>query len=47
MQREIGNAVPWPMGYALGRQLRDALFEDWLARKREPPENIIVIDSDE
>ena len=46
MHREIGNAVPWPVGYALGRELRDALFEDWLSRGRQPinkqePEDIV------
>lgn len=43
MQREIGNAVPWPLGYALGRELRDALFEDWQNKQRE----VIMLDSDD
>lgn len=47
MQREIGNAVPWPVGYALGRELRDALFEEWLRTKQQPPPDVIVLDSDD
>ncbi|PPQ99529.1 hypothetical protein CVT24_005319 [Panaeolus cyanescens] len=34
IQRQIGNAVPWQVGHALGRELREALFNDW-NRKRE------------
>ena len=49
MQREIGNAVPWPVGYALGRELRDALFEEWLRIQEEhpPAEDVIILDSDD
>ena len=50
MQREIGNAVPWPVGNALGRELRDALFEEWLRNKQQqpPPDaDVIVLDSDD
>ncbi|GJE89469.1 S-adenosyl-L-methionine-dependent methyltransferase [Phanerochaete sordida] len=46
MQREIGNAVPWPVGYALGRELRDALFEDWLLR-RPDDSDVVTLDSDD
>ncbi|EKM61513.1 uncharacterized protein PHACADRAFT_204683 [Phanerochaete carnosa HHB-10118-sp] len=47
MQREIGNAVPWPVGYALGRELRDALFEDWLRNRQQLPPldaEVIILD---
>ncbi|KAI0686823.1 hypothetical protein BC835DRAFT_1309374 [Cytidiella melzeri] len=40
MHREIGNAVPWPVGLALGRELMKAEFKDWLERKA----NAIVVD---
>ncbi|KAL0951860.1 hypothetical protein HGRIS_008520 [Hohenbuehelia grisea] len=35
LHRQIGNAVPWQIGMALGRELRDALFEKWLSAQRE------------
>ncbi|KAJ7150376.1 S-adenosyl-L-methionine-dependent methyltransferase [Mycena filopes] len=39
LHRQIGNAVPWQVSLALGRELRIAMFEDWKKRKaREPPE---------
>lgn len=34
MQKQIGNAVPILLGYALGLELRAALFKDW-QKKRE------------
>ncbi|KAF7347516.1 Mitogen-activated protein kinase [Mycena venus] len=34
LHRQIGNAVPWQVSRALGRELRAALFEKW---KRKPP----------
>jgi len=40
MQRQIGNAVPLPVGAALGRELRTALFKKWKKEqelKREAP----------
>ncbi|PPQ70742.1 hypothetical protein CVT26_014707 [Gymnopilus dilepis] len=40
MHRQIGNAVPIPVARALGRELRDALYKKWLARRAEA----IVID---
>ncbi|CAL1693859.1 unnamed protein product [Somion occarium] len=40
MHRQIGNAVPWPVAEALGRELRDAMFKDWL----ESRDNAIVIE---
>ena len=40
MHREIGNAVPWPVGLALGRELKEAEFKDWLEKKA----NTIVVD---
>lgn len=29
MHRQIGNAVAWPVGEALGRELREAMFKKW------------------
>jgi DNA (cytosine-5)-methyltransferase 1 len=43
MHRQIGNAVPLPVGHALGRELREALFTRWIAQR----EQAIVIDDDE
>ncbi|EGO05372.1 hypothetical protein SERLA73DRAFT_68986 [Serpula lacrymans var. lacrymans S7.3] len=31
MHRQIGNAVPWPVSLALGRELRSALIKKWEA----------------
>lgn len=30
LHRQIGNAVPFPVATALGRELRDAVFKQWL-----------------
>ncbi|TFK56344.1 S-adenosyl-L-methionine-dependent methyltransferase [Heliocybe sulcata] len=35
MHRQIGNAVPWPVSMALGRELRDSLFQHWKDQKNE------------
>jgi DNA (cytosine-5)-methyltransferase 1 len=40
MHRQIGNAVPINVGFALGRELRASLIEQWQAKREE----IIVID---
>jgi DNA (cytosine-5)-methyltransferase 1 len=40
MQRQIGNAVPVPVGSALGRELRISLYQQWLKSR----ENAIEID---
>lgn len=29
MHRQIGNAVPWPVAAAIGRELRQALLTKW------------------
>lgn len=43
MHRQIGNAVPWPVASALGRELRIALMgSNWMKERDE----IIVIDED-
>jgi DNA (cytosine-5)-methyltransferase 1 len=42
MHRQIGNAVPWPVANALGRELRAALFKKWLVDQ----EDVIRIDID-
>lgn len=31
MHRQIGNAVPLPVGHALGRELRKVLYQKWKA----------------
>lgn len=33
MHRQIGNAVPFPVSSALGRELREAAFKYWLASR--------------
>ncbi|KAH9486450.1 DNA (cytosine-5)-methyltransferase 1 [Psilocybe cubensis] len=43
IHRQIGNAVPLPLAHALGRELRESLFNLW-NRKRE---DAIVIEDDE
>ena len=43
MHRQIGNAVPLPVGHALGRELREALFNKWIAQR----EQAIEIEDDE
>ena len=35
MHRLIGNAVPWPVGVALGRELHAALFKKWESDRDE------------
>ncbi|KAI0747841.1 S-adenosyl-L-methionine-dependent methyltransferase [Daedaleopsis nitida] len=44
MNRQIGNAVPWPVSEALGRELREAMFKRW-SRHREDA-TIVPSDSD-
>ena len=29
MHRQIGNAVPWPVAAAIGRELREARMKKW------------------
>jgi len=43
MHRQIGNAVPLPVGHALGRELREALFTRWIEQR----EQAIVIEDDQ
>ncbi|KAJ3535295.1 hypothetical protein NMY22_g6555 [Coprinellus aureogranulatus] len=43
MHRQIGNAVPYPLGRALGRELRASLFKKWLDGRQ----NAITIDDDD
>jgi DNA (cytosine-5)-methyltransferase 1 len=40
MHRQIGNAVPINLGFALGRELRTVLIERWHAMR----EDVIVIE---
>jgi len=40
MHRQIGNAVPIDVGFALGRELRAALVENWRAKR----EDIIIVE---
>lgn len=46
MQRQIGNAVPFPVGRALGLELRAAMFKDWRA-KRDEIVDLTVMDIDD
>ncbi|KAH9942756.1 S-adenosyl-L-methionine-dependent methyltransferase [Amylocystis lapponica] len=39
MQRQIGNAVPWPVAVALGRELQYALFTKW---QKDQEEAIVI-----
>jgi DNA (cytosine-5)-methyltransferase 1 len=40
MHGQIGNAVPWPVAMAIGRELKKVLVKQWLKDR----ENAIVID---
>ncbi|KAG1717820.1 S-adenosyl-L-methionine-dependent methyltransferase [Suillus lakei] len=40
MHRQIGNAVPWPVAMAIGRELRKVLLKKWLKEREEA----IVVD---
>lgn len=40
MHRQIGNAVPINLGFALGRELRAVLFKKWQTSREE----VIIID---
>lgn len=46
MQRQIGNAVPLPVGHALGLELRAALFKDW-RKKRDEVVDLTGMDIDD
>ncbi|KAH9984055.1 S-adenosyl-L-methionine-dependent methyltransferase, partial [Russula compacta] len=40
MHRQIGNAVPWPVAAAIGRELREARFKKW----RRDRQDAMVVD---
>jgi len=40
MHRQIGNAVPWPVAMAIGRELRKVLVKKWWKER----EDAIVVD---
>ncbi|KAG2155745.1 S-adenosyl-L-methionine-dependent methyltransferase [Suillus clintonianus] len=40
MHRQIGNAVPWPVSMAIGRELRKVLMNKWLKERKDA----IVVD---
>lgn len=40
MHRQIGNAVPWPVAMAIGRELRKVLVKKWLKER----EDVIAVD---
>jgi hypothetical protein len=40
MHRQIGNAVPWPVAAAIGRELRKA----WLTKWRKDRQDAMVVD---
>ncbi|KAI0275411.1 S-adenosyl-L-methionine-dependent methyltransferase, partial [Gloeopeniophorella convolvens] len=35
MHRQVGNAVPWPVAAAIGRELREVRLEKWRSDRRE------------
>ena len=35
MHRQIGNAVPWPVAAAIGRELREARLKKWRRDRQE------------
>ena len=43
MHRQIGNAVPLPVGHALGRELRKVLYNKW----KDNLDEAIWIDDDD
>ncbi|KAF8963951.1 S-adenosyl-L-methionine-dependent methyltransferase [Flammula alnicola] len=43
MHRQIGNAVPLPVAHALGRELRESLFNEWNLMRQDA----ITIDDDD
>ncbi|KAJ2725504.1 hypothetical protein GGI07_001260 [Coemansia sp. Benny D115] len=46
MHKQVGNAVPPPLAYALSLELRDALFADYLAHSPESsPDSTNCVDS--
>lgn len=40
MHRQIGNAVPWPVAAAIGRELREARLKKW----RKERQDVMVVD---
>jgi DNA (cytosine-5)-methyltransferase 1 len=40
MHRQIGNAVPWPVAAAIGRELREARLKKW----RKERQDAMVVD---
>lgn len=52
MHRQIGNAVPLPLGRALGRELGETLYREWKEgrlniQERDEDEEMRDIDADE
>ncbi|TFK42046.1 S-adenosyl-L-methionine-dependent methyltransferase [Crucibulum laeve] len=46
MHRQIGNALPLPLAYAIGREVRNALFKRWREeRQRHKRQNDMEVDS--
>ncbi|KAK2464749.1 hypothetical protein APHAL10511_003167 [Amanita phalloides] len=42
MHRQIGNAVPFTVAAALGRELRQAMFKKWLEDRNSAQEDVIM-----
>lgn len=42
MHRQIGNAVPLPVGHALGRELQESLYKKWILMR----ESATLVESD-
>jgi DNA (cytosine-5)-methyltransferase 1 len=52
MHRQIGNAVPLPLGRALGRELRETLYREWkegrlIIQERDEDEEMRDVDVNE
>jgi DNA (cytosine-5)-methyltransferase 1 len=52
MHRQIGNAVPLPLGRALGRELRETLYREWkegrlIVQERDEDEEMRDVDVNE
>jgi len=38
LHRQIGNAVPWLVAVAIGKEIRKSLFDEWLRKRAEEGE---------
>ncbi|KAK7063908.1 mitogen-activated protein kinase [Favolaschia claudopus] len=45
LHRQIGNAVPWQVSQALGRELRAVMFEEWKQKRPVSGEDVVMRDA--